>query len=146
MTTDYPNYWQTEALSSNILSTDFDSKANGTTVTLASILDNSDELYTTVSFELVLGSITPAANGYITMELFASIDGTNYVDIVAYQTMYSRQRTLLSGASVKRVGFTFDNLLPFKYKITLLNGSGVTTAASGNALKYKRIRERGVGP
>ena len=144
--TDYTNQWDKETAGSNILGTDFDSKTNTTAVTLATVLDNSDALYTNIAMELVLGSITPAAGGYITVELFGSFDGTNYNDILAGATDFSLSRSLTTSASAKRIMFGFDNLRPYKYKIVITNNAGVTTAASGNALKIQRFREKGVGP
>jgi hypothetical protein len=135
--------WEIASQSANILGTDFDTKTDGTTVTVTTVIDNSAGSYMYIDLELVLGSLTPGTNGYVLVELFPSLDGTNYGDIVAEQGTGTVSRVATSGASVKRLPIYSFIIKPLKYKVVLTNKLGATTAGSGNSLTYRLSREKG---
>jgi hypothetical protein len=141
---DMATTWELVATSAaNVLGTDFDSKASDYVATLAHTLDatNGEQMYLVA--ELQLGTITPAASGYVLLELFPSYDGTNYSDIVAEQGNGSVSRTALSGAGTKRIVFPPLLILPLRHKFVLTSKLGTTTNASGNNFAYKLFREKG---
>lgn len=143
---DIPMKWDLAAIGSNILSTDLDSKASSATTInmVTSILDMSDGEYMSAVFELVLASINSTAGGYIRMMLWCSVDGTNYINQHIDNPCFDIQKTIVAGTSAKRQSFSFENLPPFKFKIGIIQATGVTTAASGNELKVRKWREKGV--
>jgi hypothetical protein len=145
---DTPIKWDRAALSSNILSTDLDSKTSSATainmLSGTNILDMSDGEYMNVSFELVLGSLAVSAGGYVRILLWRSVDGTNYIDQHIDNPCYELTKVFLASTAEKRQSFTFQNIDPFKYKIGIIQATGSTTASSGNTLKYVKYREKGV--
>jgi hypothetical protein len=143
---DTPIKWDVAAIGSNILSTNLDSKtSSATTINMVTeILDMSDGEYMNAVFELVLGSLTPAAGGYVRILLWRSVDGTNYIDQHIDNPCFELTKIFQATASAKRQSFMFENLPPFKYKIGIIQALGVTTAASGNEMKVRKWREKGV--
>lgn len=133
-------YATPSALGSNIASTTLDSKANGTTSAFVTH-DNSSslDLYASVSVEL--GSITPSAAGSITLRVH-SVSSTKTPDdtgSVGGGDVYTAP--LLAGASAKVVVFPMVRLYPESMRLQITNNSGVTTAASGNALYVRPYNE-----
>jgi hypothetical protein len=108
------------------------------------ILDMSDGEYMNAALELVLGSLTPAAGGYVRILLWRSVDGTNYIDQHIDNPCFDLTKVFLATAAAKRQSFSFENLPPFKFKIGIVQALGVTTAASGNEMKVRKWREKGV--
>ena len=143
---DVPMKWDLAAIGSNILSTDLDGKSSSATAInmVASILDMSDGEYMNAALELVLGSINAVSGGYVRLLLWRSVDGTNYIDQHIDNPCFDLTRIIVSGTSAKRQSFSFENLPPFKYKIGIIQATGVTTAASGNTLAIRKWREKGV--
>jgi hypothetical protein len=135
--------WEQVSASGNILGTDFDNRATDFVATLAHTIDTSNGEQMYLLAELQLGTINPAASGFVLLELFPSYDGTNFSDIVAEQGNGTVSRTALSGSGTKRIVFPPILILPFKYKPVLTNKLGTTTAVSGNAFAYKLFREKG---
>jgi hypothetical protein len=144
---DTPIKWDVAAIGSNILSTDLNSKtSSATTINMVTteILDMSDGEYMNAVFELVLGSLTPASGGYVRILLWCSVDGTNYTNQHIDNPCFDMTKVFQATASAKRQAFAFENLPPFKYKIGIIQALGVTTAASGNELRVRKWREKGV--
>lgn len=121
------------ALGSNIASTTLDSLANAG-VSAFVTHDNSSnlDLYASVSVEL--GSIAAAAGGSISLRVFSTSStkvpdnpGTNGGGDV--YTM-----PLLVSTSAKVVVFPMVRLYPESLRLQIVNNSGVSLAASGNAL------------
>ena len=115
--------------SSNIASTTLDSLADLSESAVVTY-DNSSNRNLYGAVTLKLGSITPAAGGYVTLRVTLS-DGTDTADKAAGD-IYSA--TLLSGASAKVVIFPMVRIYPFSLRLSVVNSSGVTFAASGNEL------------
>ena len=143
---DVPIKWDIAAIGSNILSTDLDSKTSSATAInmVTSILDMSDGEYMNAALELVLGSINSTAGGYVRILLWRSVDGTNYIDQHIDNPCFEVQKVIFAGTSAKRQSFSFENLPPFKYKIGIIQATGITTASSGNTLAIRKWREKGV--
>jgi hypothetical protein len=121
--------------SANIAGTALNSKATGTT-TLIGDIDNSSDLDLYASFWLELGSITPSTGGSVTLQLRRK-RGSAYADDACEQNI----QDLSSGASAKNVEFLMRLPGPGVYGLYWVNNSGVTSAASGNALYYSRFNE-----
>jgi hypothetical protein len=122
--------WTTPATrSSNILSTVADSLANGSESAVITY-DNSSlkNLYAAVTIKL--GSIAAAAGATISLRVTAS-DGTDTAD-KAGGDLYTE--SLLVSTSAKVVVMRMVRLYPFSLRFSLVNGSGVSLAASGNEL------------
>lgn len=145
---DTPIKWELAAMGGNILSTNLDSKASSaTTINMVTeILDMSDGEYMNAAFVLDLGSINSSAGGYVRLLLWSSVDGTNYIDQHIDNPCFDLSKPILAGTGTKRQSFSFENLRPFKYKIGIINATGTTTAASGNALAVRKWREKAVTP
>lgn len=122
--------WTTPSTrSSNFASTAFDSLANGSesnTVTY----DNSTnkDLYGLVTIKL--GSITPTTGGSVAIRVTIS-DGTDTADKVDGE-LYAFALTTTTSAKVviKRISLVGG----FSLRFSLINNSGVSLAASGNAI------------
>jgi hypothetical protein len=115
--------------SSNFAGTTLNSLANGSESAVVTY-DNSSNRNLYGAVTLKLGSITPSAGGYVTLRVTLS-DGTDTADKAAGD-IYSA--TLLSGASAKVVIFPMVRIYPFSLRLSVVNSSGATFAASGNEL------------
>jgi hypothetical protein len=145
MATNVPVQWQRTAVT-NILSTDFDSKAAGTH-TIASAIDNSAGSYMYLYLQLILGSLNPGANTNLTIRLYSSYDDTNYPDLTIGNENWSGTRIIPSGSGIK-TPCAWDRIVlgPFKYKATITHAMSVSTASSGNSLFGWLYRENSVMP
>lgn len=121
--------------SSNFLSTVANSLANGSESTVVTY-DNSTnrDLYGIATIKL--GSITPATNGSVSLRVTIN-DGTDTSDKVG-GAVYTVPLT--SGASAK-INMVEVRLPPFSLRVSLVNNSGVTLAASGNELYIRPYNE-----
>lgn len=122
--------WDTpRTRSGNIASTVLDNLANASESAVVTH-DNSTnkDLYAAITIKL--GSITPSTGGSITLRVTMS-DGTDTADKAAGDT-YTAE--LLSGASAKVVVIPMVRLYPFSLRLSVVNNSGVTLAASSNLL------------
>jgi hypothetical protein len=133
--------WATPgSLSSDIAGTTLNSLANGSTSAFVTY-DNSSNLDLYASVTVLLGSITPTAGGSITLRVYAS-DGTNVPDDtggVGGGDTYTQPLT--TSASAKKMVFPMVRLYPFSLRLQVTNNSGVSFAASGNALHVRPYNE-----
>lgn len=122
--------WATPgAGSGNIASTLLNSLANaGNSARIAYDNSTNRDLYCRV--EVILGSITPATGGSITVRVLERFGST---DEGITTSLDSYTKTLTPGASAKNVIFGRVPLSPFAGGFVLTNSSGVTLAASGNS-------------
>jgi len=129
--------WSTPSTrSANILSTVANSLANGSESAVVTYDNSSNrDLYGTVT--LKLGSITPAAGGSITVRITVS-DGTDVSDRAGGDLYTS---LLSSGASAKIVVIPMVRLYPLSLRVSVINNSGVTFAASANELYIRPFNE-----
>lgn len=129
--------WATpSALSANFAGTALNSLANGSESAVVTY-DNSTnrDLYGIVT--ILLGSITPATGGSISLRITLS-DGTNTADKVGGD-VYTVGLT--TGASAKVVVLNMVRLYPFSLRFSVLNNSGVALAAIGNSLFVRPFNE-----
>jgi len=129
--------WATPSTrSSNILSTVLNSLANGSeTATVTYDNSTNKDLYGTITIKL--GSITPSTGGSITLRVTLS-DGTDTADKIGGD-LYTVP--LASGASAKVAVLNMIRLYPYSLRFSIINNSGVTTAASGNELYVRPWNE-----
>jgi hypothetical protein len=116
-------------LSSSLVTTELDSLANGSESAQVTY-DNSANLNLYASITVKLGSITPSANGYITLRVVTN-DGTNTADKAAGDTYTA---VLASGTSAKIVIFPMVRIYPFSLRFSIINNSGVALAAASNGV------------
>jgi hypothetical protein len=129
--------WATPSTrSSNILSTVLNSLANGSeTATVTYDNSTNKDLYGTITIKL--GSITPSTGGSITLRVTLN-DGTDTADKIGGD-LYTVPLT--SGASAKIAVLNMVRLYPYSLRFSIINNSGVTTAASGNELYVRPWNE-----
>jgi hypothetical protein len=129
--------WATPSTrSSNILSTVLNSLANGSeTATVTYDNSTNKDLYGTITIKL--GSITPSTGGSITLRVTLN-DGTDTADKIGGD-LYTVPLT--SGASAKVAVLNMVRLYPYSLRFSIINNSGVTTAASGNELYVRPWNE-----
>ena len=129
--------WATPSTrSSNILSTVLNSLANGSeTATVTYDNSTNKDLYGTITIKL--GSITPSTGGSITLRVTLN-DGTDTADKIGGD-LYTVP--LASGASAKVAVLNMIRLYPYSLRFSIINNSGVTTAASGNELYVRPWNE-----
>jgi hypothetical protein len=129
--------WATPSTrSSNILSTVLNSLANGSeTATVTYDNSTNKDLYGTITIKL--GSITPSTGGSITLRVTLN-DGTDTADKIGGD-LYTVPLT--SGASAKIAVLNMIRLYPYSLRFSIINNSGVTTAATGNELYVRPWNE-----
>ena len=129
--------WATPSTrSSNILSTVLNSLANGSeTATVTYDNSSNKDLYAVITIKL--GSITPSTGGSITLRVTLN-DGTDTADKIGGD-LYTVPLT--SGASAKVAVLNMVRLYPYSLRFSIINNSGVTTAASGNELYVRPWNE-----
>lgn len=129
--------WATPSTrSSNILSTVLNSLANGSeTATVTYDNSSNKDLYAVITIKL--GSITPSTGGSITLRVTLS-DGTDTADKIGGD-LYTVPLT--SGASAKVAVLNMVRLYPYSLRFSIINNSGVTTAATGNELYVRPWNE-----
>jgi len=129
--------WATPSTrSSNILSTVLNSLANGSeTATVTYDNSTNRDLYAVITIKL--GSITPSTGGSITLRVTLN-DGTDTADKIGGD-LYTVPLT--SGASAKVAVLNMVRLYPYSLRFSIINNSGVTTAATGNELYVRPWNE-----
>jgi hypothetical protein len=131
--------WATPSTrSSNILSTVANSLANGSESSTVTY-DNSTNLDLYALVTLKLGSITPSSGGSVSIRVTYS-DGTDTSDKVGGDIYVL---PLLSGTSAK-VNIQRITIPPYSLRLSVVNNSGVTLAASGNELYLRPWNEQSV--
>jgi hypothetical protein len=126
--------------------TELNSITTTTFVAVGAELANETDLYQYIMFELVLASLTPAAGGYIDIWADYQMDGTNYADAAKPLQTSALLTTLQldTAAGAQRIVSRPALIYPVDFKLQLRNQAGVTLAASGNTLKYRRFFDQGV--
>jgi len=130
--------WATpSAEGSNIASTALDSVGNGSSAS-AITYDNSSNLDLYAGVRVALGSITPTTGGCIVLRVYNSQNG-NVEDFGGGGDAYTVPLTTTTGAKVAI--FPMVRLYPRSLRFVITNNSGVTLAASGNALYVQPFNE-----
>jgi hypothetical protein len=114
---------------------------------LSDEIDNSSLKYLFADLELVLGSVTfVGTDSAIEIYLVPSIDDTNYPDWTGNVTTDEQENnkhfvgsmTTTGAVGAQRMTLRAVNMPPGKFKFGIRSRAGVTLAASGNTLKYRR--------
>lgn len=122
--------------SSNIAGTTLNSLANNAESSVVTYDNSSNrDLYAAVCIKL--GSITPATAGAISLRVTIN-DGTDTADRAAGDVY---PVSLNSGASAKVVIIPLVRLYPYSLRLSLVNNSGVSLAASGNEIYVRPFNE-----
>ena len=135
--------WGTPESIGTALSTALDALGNGSYSAASSAITNgSGTVYKYMALELYLASLTPSGTPYIEVYLLPTVDATNYVDgggatAPPAETLLA-VFSLSTSASTKRRAVSNLLIPPFDFKLVLKNASGVSLAASGSTLKYRR--------
>lgn len=118
-------------------STDLDTKATGSVITIGANVPNGTNLMPMMDVSLQLGSFTPVGTpAYFECHLLPlQADGTSYADRTT-KTLVD-VIALLAGASVKNGGIVGISIPPGDFKLQLVSVAGATTAGSGNSFKYR---------
>lgn len=135
--------WSTpSAQGANIASTTLNSLANGSTSSFVTY-DNSTNLDLYANVEIDLGSITPTTGGSITLRVFTTANAGGSVPDATGSVGGGDTYTvpLTTSASAKVVIIPMVRLYPFSMRLCVTNNSGVSLAASGNALKVQPFNE-----
>lgn len=129
--------WATpSSRSSNILSTVANSLANGSESAVITYDNSSNkDLYCAVTIKL--GSINSAVGGSVTLRVTLN-DGTDTSDKIGGDTY---TYPLVSGSSAKVAVIPMVRLYPFSLRLSIINNSGATLAASGNELYVTPFNE-----
>lgn len=149
--------WSPASLSwsNGFAASDLNSLANGSMITSslsAPQIDNTTgNPYTRVVFSFVAGaSMTASANGHILVGLVPLMpDGTNYAsgsDGATTSNHYPWFQYPNIGIGLRSVASTerqiggWVQILPMKYKVFVVNRSGVALPSSGNMVQYALFR------
>lgn len=127
------------------LTTELNSLGNGSQSAASSAIDNETDLDEWIDVELVLASLTPTGSPFCLVYILYSLDGTNYEDL-STSALHAAAAALpfTTATGAKRVVARAIPILPLKFKLAVENRSGVSLAASGNTLKYRRFNEQQV--
>jgi hypothetical protein len=140
--------WTTPDTIASALTTELNTLTNGSYSAASGAIDNETGLFLYVDVELSLASLNPTGTPSCSLFIVKSVDaGSNFED-GGGATAPANEALLCSfslstGASTKRR--VVANLLipPLQFKFVLLNNTGVSTAASGNTVRYRRHNEQG---
>lgn len=119
---------------------EYNSLANGGTSTFISY-DNSTNRALYASIRVTLGSLAAATGASITLNVFAAQDGTAPDNTGSLNGGDYYTKPLTVGTGVKEVNFPMVRLYPESMRFTVTNSSGVTFAASGNAMYLRTFNE-----
>lgn len=137
--------WATPETIGTILSTELNSLANGGYSAASGVIDNAAGLYMYMSVVIDLATLTPTAGAYLALYLLPAIDGSSYEDgggaTAPPNGSVIATFDLSTSAGAKKRARTNILIPPYKFKLVLLNGSGVALNASTNTLQYARHNE-----
>jgi hypothetical protein len=137
MTTSVAKYSAPSALSSNIITTELNSLANGSESALITYDNSTDkELYAAVT--ILLGSLAAVAGGSLNFHVYMS-DGTNVADKSGGGDVYPMP--ILSGTSAKVIIIPMVRLYPFSLRFSVTNNAGVSFASSNNGIYLRTYSE-----
>lgn len=137
--------WAAPEAITSALTTELNSLANNGLCTASAAIDNETGLYQYMEVELVLASLTPTGTPYCQLYLVKQIDGTNYEDnTVSAAHQIIAVFPMSTAAAAKRIIVANILIPPTPFKLILENKTGVSLAASGNTVKYRRHYEASV--
>lgn len=120
------------------LTTELNSLANGAFSAVGTAIDNTANKDQYAAMDIVLASLTPASGATLSLYLVQSADGTTYEDAPSATNPGSHMlvATVLvtTGAAAKRIVSPWFYLPPGKFKLVLLNSTGVALGATLNTV------------
>ena len=137
--------WTAPEAIATALSTELNALGNGSISAASSAIDNETGLYLYLSVELALASLTPTGVPYCNLYLIKSVDGTNFEDLsgsMGHEVI--AVFPMATGAAAKRIAIANILIPPLQFKLAVENQTGVSLAASGSTLKYRRHNEQQV--
>lgn len=138
--------WTAPAAISCALFTELNGLATGAYSAASGTIDNATDLFQYVNLEVILGSLTPIAGGFVQVDLEPALDGITYVNTGQCNHFNQLAVFALNNAAgcqtLTRVNL---GIPPLPFKFTVRNVAGVPLAAGSlNALRYRRHNEQGV--
>ncbi len=133
--------WSSPSALTTLLTTELNSFASGTGV-ITSAITNETSKYQYMSLELVATWGSSPTNGYISVYLLSTMDGTNYSDGAAPSTLPHSSTLKINiplRATTNQQRVIIDNIAipPYYFKLFLVSVAGQTMASSGNTLKVR---------
>ncbi len=120
------------------LTTELNSLANGGYSAQGTAFDNTSNLDEFAACDIALASLNPTAGAYLQIFLSQSLDGTTYEDAPSSTNPGTHQlvATVLvtTGSAAKRIMTPWFRIPPGKFKLVLLNQTGVALGASANTV------------
>ena len=130
------------------VTTEANSLGIGAYSAVGTVLDNTVNLDEWAYCDIGVASILPTAGAYLQLFLHPSPDGTTYEDPASATNpaLHAALPVVLLNVSTsaKRVQTALFRIPPQKYKLVLLNGSGVALAATGNTVTVYTGNEQSV--
>jgi hypothetical protein len=134
--------WAAPASIVSVLTTELNSLANNTLSALGPVYDNAANKNRFIDIEVHLGSLTPAAGGYVALYAALAVDGATYGDAKreAMQQVIG-VLNLDTAAAVKHTSLRNVPIPPVLMKFYLDNQTGVALAATLNTVKVVSYNE-----
>ena len=139
--------WAAPEAIATYYTTDLNSLADGSFATAGAEVANETDLYEYIQFEVVLGALSPTAGAYVDIWIEYQMNGTNYADEgkpLQTSKLLCTLQLDTAAATAQRIASQACTILPVDFKLQLRNKAGVSLAASGNTLKYRRFNEQAV--
>jgi hypothetical protein len=138
--------WSTLPASSNALTTELNSLANGSNKIMTSSIDNTTtgHLFAAVEMSVATQGSARSAGAYIALYIVKSVDGTNFE--MGSDSVTPGANALVgvfpfdAATTARRVAIIVQ-LPPTKYYYLVQNQTGQALAASGNTLIYAPFDE-----
>lgn len=133
--------WNAPSSTVTVLTTQLDGLANNAATAASSAIANQTNLDIYTDWELVLGSLSPAAGAFVSVYIMEAVDGTNYPAPSAADMRLQTTQLLFvaplgtTAATAQRIAIRNVVIPPGTFKIILDNQSGVALNATGNTLK-----------
>lgn len=126
--------WTAYETAANALTTGLNSLSDGAESAVGSEIDNTSDLDQFMDVYIDLASLNPTGTPYVVVNVYHSVDGTNYPGKPNAQ--YPVPTTAGSGA--KHETLAHVPLTPGKTKLSLTNETNVAFASSGNTVKVRK--------
>jgi hypothetical protein len=133
--------WNTPSATVSVLTTQLDGLADNAATAASTAIANQTNLDIYSDWELVLGSLSPAAGAYVAVYALLAVDGSNYPAPSAADMRLQTSQLLFTiplsttATTAQRIAVRNVVIPPGTFKIILDNHAGVALAANSNTLK-----------